>query len=218
MKPVGKNSDSHALAQAVHDLGSALWFGGAVMGVAGVNKSGADLSQGIDRIRVANSAWSRFAPVEWAGIAASALAGTRLTGTSKARLALQKGYTGVGAAKAATTALGAVSTAWATYSGMKVGKAAEAAQRRGETVEVKDASIPTDRTPSEVATWQRRQRVAQYLVPIFAGANIALTSYLTQTYRPVASARGVLGRVLPDRGGLSSVVPVRRVLGHVLPG
>ena len=47
------DTDNHYLAQAVHDLGSALWFGGTVMGVAGVNKSGADLTQGIDRVRVA---------------------------------------------------------------------------------------------------------------------------------------------------------------------
>ena len=29
------SSDNHFVAQAVHDLGSALWFGGAVMGIAG---------------------------------------------------------------------------------------------------------------------------------------------------------------------------------------
>jgi hypothetical protein len=34
------NSDNHYIAQAVHDLGSALRFGGTVMGAAGVNKSG----------------------------------------------------------------------------------------------------------------------------------------------------------------------------------
>ncbi|TDC85443.1 hypothetical protein E1193_02950 [Micromonospora sp. KC606] len=57
-------TDNHAVAQAVHDVGSALWFGGTVMGVAGVNRSGSDLAQGIDRIRVAESAWSRFGPVQ----------------------------------------------------------------------------------------------------------------------------------------------------------
>jgi hypothetical protein len=56
------SDSSHVLAQAVHDLGSALWFGGAVMGVAGVNKSGNDLRDGVDKVRVAESAWNRFAP------------------------------------------------------------------------------------------------------------------------------------------------------------
>lgn len=30
-------ADSRVAAQAVHDVGAALWFGGSVMGVAGVN-------------------------------------------------------------------------------------------------------------------------------------------------------------------------------------
>ncbi|SDQ11397.1 hypothetical protein [Quadrisphaera sp. DSM 44207] len=193
-----KSSDNHFWAQAVHDVGSALWLGGAVMGIAGVNKSGADLSQGIDRIRVANSAWSRFGPVEWAGIAATAVTGTRLTASNKGRLAAQKGFARAGAAKAAATALGAAATGWATYTGGKVGKAAEAAHARGEAIDVKDASIPTEGTPAELAKWQRRQRAAQFLVPVFAGANVVLTSYLTQSYRPAATAKGILGRLLPS--------------------
>ena len=50
-------TDNHSVAQAVHDLGSALWFGGSAMGVLGVNSSGRDLKEGADRIRVASSAW-----------------------------------------------------------------------------------------------------------------------------------------------------------------
>src|SRR3712207_8415953 len=85
------SGDSHPVAQAVHDLGSALWFGGTVMGVAGVNKSGSDLTQGIDRVRVASAAWRRFAPAQWAGIAATLLAGIRLTQVGGRRGALQIG-------------------------------------------------------------------------------------------------------------------------------
>ena len=191
------NDDAHHVTQAVHDLGNALWFGGAVMGVAGVNKSGADLQQGIDRIRVANSAWSRFGPVEWAGIAATVLGDVRLTGTAKKRLALQQGYATLVTVKSAATWAGVAATAYATYTGVKVGKAAEAAQARGESVEVKDASIPTERTPAEIAKWQGRQRVAQYLVPVFAGTSIALAASISQASRPAATARGVLGRLLP---------------------
>jgi hypothetical protein len=46
-----------------------------------------------------------------------------------------------------------------------------------------------------VAVWQRRQRVAQYLVPLFAGANIVMNAYLTQQYRPGATATGLLRRL-----------------------
>ena len=75
--------DSRVAAQAVHDLGAALWFGGSVMGVAGVNKAGKDLRDGVDKVRVAESAWQRFAPVQWLGIGAVLVAGSRLTWESK---------------------------------------------------------------------------------------------------------------------------------------
>src|SRR5919205_4261226 len=109
------SSDNHVVAQAVHDLGSALWFGGTVMGVAGVNKAGSDLTQGIDRIRVASAAWGRFAPAQWAGIAATLLAGLRLTQVGGRRVALQKGFARVGAVKAGLAVAGAGATAFAAY-------------------------------------------------------------------------------------------------------
>jgi hypothetical protein len=195
-------SDNHFLAQAVHDLGSALWLGGAVMGIAGVNKSGNELSQGIDRIRVASSAWSRFAPAQWGGIAATLLAGLRLTQVGGRRIALQEGFASVGALKAGLAVAGAGATAYAAYSGGKIGKLAEEAQQGGTPIEVKDATLPTAGTPQEIAKWQRRQRVTQFLVPALAGANIVCGSWLVQSYRAGATAKGVLGRLLPDWGPL----------------
>src|SRR3954465_2258476 len=153
------NTDNHFVAQAVHDLGSALWLGGSVMGIAGVNKSGSELSTGIDRVRVASSAWSRFAPAQWGGIAATLLAGLRLTQVGGRRIALQQGFGSVGAVKAALAVAGAGATAYAAYSGNRIGRAAEEAARRGEQVEVKDATLPTANTPPEIAKWQSRQRV-----------------------------------------------------------
>ncbi|MGK5671232.1 hypothetical protein ACSNOB_00085 [Micromonospora sp. URMC 106] len=191
-------TDNHALAQAVHDIGSALWFGGTVMGVAGVNKSGSDLTQGIDRIRVAESAWGRFGPVQWLGIGATLLAGLQLTRVGGRRMALQKGFASVGALKAGTAVLGAAATAYAAYCGSRIGRLAEEAQQRGDRVEVKDATIPTPNTPDQIATWQRRQRLTQYAVPVLSGANIALGSYLVQSYRTAATTKGVLRRLLPD--------------------
>ena len=123
------DTDSAPVAQAVHDLGTALWFGGSVMGVAGV---------------------------------------------------------------------GAAATAYAAYSGRQIGEAAEAAAARGEQLEVVDATTPTEKTPSELATWQRRQRVAQFLVPATSGALVVLNSYLVQQYRPAATLRGLLRGLLPS--------------------
>ena len=187
--------DSHVLAQSVHDLGAALWFGGAVMGVAGVNKAGNDLRDPIDKVRVAESAWQRFAPVEWAGIAAVLAAGSQLTRASAGRLATQHGWARAGGTKAAVAVAGAAATAFAAYSGQKIGQLTEQAAAAGRPVDVQDASTPSAQTPAEIATWQRRQRVAQYLVPLASGANIVLNAYLVQTYRPGATAKGLLRSV-----------------------
>ncbi|MGY1747747.1 hypothetical protein [Modestobacter sp. SYSU DS0511] len=191
-------SDNHVLAQAVHDLGSALWFGGTVMGVAGVNKSGADLEQGIDRVRVASAAWGRFAPAQWAGIGATLVAGLRLTQVGGRRVALQQGFGTVGAVKAGLAVAGAGATAFAAYSGARIGRLAEEAERQTGSVEVKDATIPAAGTPTEIATWQRRQRITQFAVPVLAGANIVCNSWLVQSYRAGATLKGVARRLLPN--------------------
>ena len=191
------NDDSHVLAQAVHDLGAALWFGGAVMGVAGVNKSGNDLRDPLDKVRVAESAWQRFAPVEWAGVAAVLLAGSQLTRASSGRLATQHGWARAGGTKAAVAVAGAAATAFAAYSGQRIGQLTEQAAASGRSVDVQDASTPNAQTPPELATWQRRQRVSQVLVPLLSGANVVLNAYLVQTYRPGATARGLVRTLLP---------------------
>ena len=189
--------DSNVLAQAVHDLGAALWFGGSVMGAAGVNKAGNDLRDEMDKIRVAGSAWQRFAPAQWAGIAAVLLAGARLTQESSSRLATQHGWARAGGTKAAVAVAGAAATAYAAYSGQKVGQLAEQAQQSGQPLGVQDANTPAAQTPPELAMWQQRNRMAQYAVPLLSGANIVLNAYLVQTYRPGAAARGIVRRVLP---------------------
>ena len=191
------NDSSHVLAQSVHDLGAALWFGGAVMGVAGVNKAGNDLKDPLDKVRVASSAWTRFAPAQWTGVAAVLLAGTQLTRASKGRLVAQHGWARAGGTKAAVAVAGAAATAYAAYSGKKVGELTEQAAASGRPFDVQDASQPNAQTPADIARWQKRNRAAQYLVPIASGANIVLNAYLVQTYRPAAAARGVLRRVLP---------------------
>ncbi|HYN92725.1 MAG TPA: hypothetical protein VES42_02620 [Pilimelia sp.] len=191
--------NTQVLPQAAHDIGAALWFGGSVMGVAGVNKSGNDLSDGTDKIRVAASAWNRFAPAQWLGIAAVLAAGSQLTRGNKGRLAAQPGFATAGVTKAGLAVAGAAATAFAAYSGRRIGALAEQAELRGEQVDVQDATIPTEKTPTDLAAWQRRQRVAQYLVPMISGANVVLNSYLTQQFRPSAGARGLVRRLVPTR-------------------
>jgi len=194
---VTTTTDNHFIAQSVHDLGTALWFGGSVMGIAGVNKSGSDLTAGIDKVRVASSAWSRFQPAQFGGIAATLVTGLQLTRSNKQRLALQKGYGTVGTLKAALTVAGAGATAYAAYSGAKIGQLAEQAARDG-SLEVKDATLPSAGTPAEIKKWQARQRVTQAAVPALAGAVIVCNAWLVQSYRVGSTVKGILGRLLPD--------------------
>ena len=191
------DTDNHWVAQAAHDLGSALWLGGTVMGIAGVNKSGSDLSQGIDRVRVASSAWSRFQPVQFAAIGATLVAGLRLTQVGGRRLALQEGFATVGGLKAGLAVAGAAASAYAAYSGSRIGKLAEEAERSGTPLEVKDATLPAQNTPAEIRKWQARQRITQFAVPALAGANVVCNSWLVQSYRSGATAKGILRRILP---------------------
>ncbi|WP_432537575.1 hypothetical protein [Kineococcus arenarius] len=190
-------SDNRYVTQAVHDLASALWFGGSVMGVAGVNKSGSDLAAGSDRIEVAASAWRRFQPAQWGGIATVLVTGSKLTAASGHRVAAQKGYGSVGALKVGFVLGGAVATAYAAFAGRKIAQASNAAEQRGEPVSVKDATLPTANTPADLAKWQGRQRIAQFAVPLFAGGNIFCNAYLTQSYRFGQTAKGVIARFNP---------------------
>ena len=190
-------TDNHFLAQAVHDLGTALWFGGSVMGIAGVNKSGQELTTGIDKVRVASSAWGRFAPAQWGGIAATLVTGLQLTRSNQARLALQEGYGRVGAVKAALTVAGAGATAFAAYSGAKIGKLAEQQAGADGGLDVKDATLPSAGTSPEIRAWQARQRFTQAAVPALAGGVIVCNAWLVQAYRPMSTVKGLLGRVLP---------------------
>ena len=189
--------DTHVVAQAVHDLGAALWFGGSVMGVAGVNKAGQDLRDGLDKVRVAESAWRRFAPAQWLGIGAVMVAGSRLTWESKARLAVQHGLGRAGAAQAVFAVTGAAATGFAAWSGHKIRQLTEQAAERRQHFDVVDATIPSDQTPPEIAAWQGRERVAQYVVVALAGANIVMNAYLTQQYRPGATIAGITRRLWP---------------------
>jgi hypothetical protein len=188
----------HSVAQAVHDLGAALWFGGSVMGVAGVNKSGADLRDGLDKIRVAEAAWQRFAPAQWLGIGAVLLAGSRLTAASAGHIASDPGFARAGKAKVVASLAGAAATAFAAYSGNKIGELAELrAREQGGEIDTKDATIPNAQTPTDVAAWQSRQRIAQFVAPALAGAVIVLNARLVQGYRPTAALRGLADRLTP---------------------
>jgi hypothetical protein len=69
-------TQDNTLARSLHDVGLATWFGGSLMGAVGLNGAAAVVDQPDQRLRVANTGWARWTPVNLAGIAAH-LAGGR---------------------------------------------------------------------------------------------------------------------------------------------
>jgi hypothetical protein len=65
MAPAG-----NTVARTLHDVGLAAWFGGSLMGAVGLNGAAAAVEDPAQRLRVANSGWARWTPLNLAGIAA----------------------------------------------------------------------------------------------------------------------------------------------------
>jgi hypothetical protein len=60
----------NTMARTLHDLGLAAWFGGSLMGATGLNGAAAVVQDPSQRLRVANSGWARWTPLNLAGIVA----------------------------------------------------------------------------------------------------------------------------------------------------
>jgi hypothetical protein len=93
----------NSVARSLHDLGLATWFGGSLMGAVGLNGAAAQVEEPKQRLRVANSGWNRWTPVNLAGIAAHLAGGTVLVGANKGRLASQQGVASATVVKTALT-------------------------------------------------------------------------------------------------------------------
>jgi hypothetical protein len=52
-------STDNTVARTLYDLGLAAWFGGSLMGAAGLNGAATAAEDPTQRLRVANSGWAR---------------------------------------------------------------------------------------------------------------------------------------------------------------
>jgi len=110
----------NTVARTLHDLGLATWFGGSLMGATGVNGAAAVVEDPTQRLRVVNSGWARWIPLNLAGIAAHLAGGAVLTGANKGRLAGQQGVATASTVKAALTVAALGTTAYARVLGKKL--------------------------------------------------------------------------------------------------
>jgi hypothetical protein len=88
---MGMASTDNTVARTLHDVGLATWFGGSLMGAAGVNGAATVVEDPTQRLPVANAGWARWTPLNLAGIAAHLAGEAVLTGVNKGRLAGQQG-------------------------------------------------------------------------------------------------------------------------------
>jgi hypothetical protein len=105
-------SKDNTIARTLHDVGLAAWFGGSLMGAAGLNGAAAVVEDPAQRLRVANSGWARWTPLNLAGIAAHLAGGATLVGANKGRLAGQEGVGAASKVKAALTVAALGTTAY----------------------------------------------------------------------------------------------------------
>lgn len=194
-------SGQHTVLRSMHDTGLAAWFGGSLMGAVGLNGAAAQVDDPTERLEVASTGWARWTPVNLAAIATHLVGAAGILATESRRTAAQKGVAKMSAAKTALTAAALGATAYSRIQGRKMEQASR--------VPVEGITEPTTETPSQVASAQRRQRVAQWAIPATTGALLVISSFAGEQQKPGAVARGILGRIAgPVAGGRST--PARR--------
>ena len=193
---------AHPAIRLLHDVGAATWFGGSLMGATGLNGATALLDDPAERARVSTAGWSRWTPVNAAGVAAHVVGAVGLTLTDSPRVLGQSGVMKSSLVKAGVTAAGLGVGAWSV--------ALNRAMAAAGPVPVDGPTDPAARTPSDVASVQRKLKAVQWLNPLLAGAVIAVGSWQSEQQRAAQVAPGVIKRVgqaLPGSGPLAAAAP-----------
>jgi hypothetical protein len=175
-----------ALARVLHDAGAAAWFGGALMGMSGLDAAAAAATDPKERIAAAGAGWRRWMPLQAAAIAAHLAGGAMLVSGNKGRLTGQRGVASTATLKTALTGAALAATVGAVVIGRRLGKEGR--------VPVTAPTTPNDETPPDVARLQRRERLLQIAVPALTGAVVVLSAVMGEQQRPTAVATGFVAR------------------------
>ena len=181
----------NTISRSLHDLGLATWFGGSLMGAVGLNGAAAQVEEPKQRLRVANSGWNRWTPVNLAGIAAHLGGGALLLGANKGRVASQQGVASATVVKTALTGVALAATAWSRALGARLNEAGE--------VPIEGGTEPSDDTPEDVAKAQRQLKVLQWVIPALTGAVLVINARMGEQQRPAQVSSGLVGRLRPGR-------------------
>ena len=176
----------NTVIRSMHDVGLAVWCGGALMGAIGLNGAANQVKDNHDRGATASAGWARWAPVNAAAIGVHAIGGIGLILANKGRVAGQSGVAANTIVKAALTGVALAST---TYAGVKGKTVADAGQFPAD-----GAVIPSEATPFEVAAAQQRLRIAQWVTPVVTAIIIVLGAAQGEQQRPSQVVKGLLHR------------------------
>src|SRR6201995_3026294 len=141
-------SNRNTVIRSLHDLGGAAWFGGSLMGAVSVNGASKDVSNPLERAKVASSGWARWAPVSAAAIGAHLVGGAGLLLAHRDRVRNQAGVGANSIAKAALTVAALGTTAYSVVPRAKLANAS------GSATSAKVASTSGVASPEPVACLQ----------------------------------------------------------------
>ena len=177
----------NTILRSMHDLGLAAWFGGSLMGAAGLNAAAGAVTDPHERSQVANAGWDRWTPVNAAAIGAHLVGAAGLLAANRQRLAAQRGVGTMSLVKTAVTGAAMAVTALARAEGAKV------SQRDGAPVAAGTEPLP--QTPQDVAEAQQRLKVLQWAVPASTAALLVVSAYAGEQQRVSEVGRGIRARL-----------------------
>jgi hypothetical protein len=178
-------SPRNTVLRTLHDIGLAAWFGGSLAGAVAVNGAAAEAPDPALRLRIANTGWARWTPVNAAAIVTHLVGGAGILSANRKRVGAQAG---VGASTVAKLVLTAAALGTTAYSGVLGGRL-----RNAEGVPVEGATDPAPVAPPEVAATQKQLDVCQWAIPALTAALVVLTAVHGEQQRPGQPLAGILG-------------------------
>ncbi|HEY0717530.1 MAG TPA: hypothetical protein VGD68_07920 [Streptosporangiaceae bacterium] len=181
------SSNRNTVIRSLHDVGAAAWFGGSLMGAVALNGASKDVSNPLERTKIASTGWARWAPFSAVAIGAHLVGGAGLLLANQGRV---RGQSGAGANTAIKAALTAAAIGTTAYSGVLGAKLAKTA---GDDTYTEGGTTPSEATPDNVAKIQQQLRLLQWALPVLTGTLIVLGAQQGEQQRPQEMVRGWLG-------------------------
>ncbi|MDT7553354.1 MAG: hypothetical protein QOI16_1890 [Pseudonocardiales bacterium] len=176
-------SERNTVVRSLHDLGLAAWFGGSLAGAVALDRASAGVPDPRLRLRIADTGWARWTPVNAAAIAAYLVGGAGVLQANRGRTAMQGG---VGASTIAKLMLTGAALAITAYSRV-LGKQLQHA----DGVPVESA---TDLAPAELADTQQQLDTCQWLIPTLTGGISILNALQGEQQRPTQQLPAILAK------------------------